>query len=208
MLGTVKVSNVDGLLMTRFLAAGATALTLALGATLVPSTASATVTLAAGEEGCDLFSAQGCLFDWSGGGGGGGDFDDPALIVAAYNAVHNATPAPEDLPTLTFLGKSGEGSSTSMTFTDLPFEVSFYAVKSATQFILFGLDTPTDSFTAYNTRIANKKGKLQDISHVTFFGAPSTPPGGVPEPAAWALMIFGFGAAGAALRASRRLKAA
>jgi hypothetical protein len=196
--------------MSRLLAAGAAALTVALGATLAPSAASAAVSLAAGEEGCNVFSAQGCLFDWSGGGGGGGDFDDPDLIVAAYNAAHNATPAPEDLPTLTFLGKSGEGG-TSMTFTDLPFEVSFYVVKSSTQFILFGLDSPTDSFTATNTRITNKKGKAQGISHVTYFGAastpPVTPPGGVPEPAAWALMIIGFGAAGASLRASRRLKA-
>ena len=194
--------------MIRVLAAGAAALTVALGATLLPSAASAAVTLAAGEEGCNVFSAQGCLFDWSGQGGGGGDFDDPALIVAAYNAVHNATPAPEDLPALTFLGKSGEGNSTSMTFTDLPFQVSFYAVKSAQQFILFGLSSPTDSFTATNTRITNKKGKLQGISHVTYFGTPSTPPGAVPEPAAWALMIIGFGAAGASLRARRRLKAA
>jgi hypothetical protein len=195
--------------MSRLLAAGAAALTVALGATLVPSAASAAVTLAAGEEGCNVFSAQGCLFDWSGQGGGGGDFDDPALIVAAYNAAHNATPTPEDLPALTSLGKSEDGGSgTSWTFTDLPFEVSFYVVKSSTQFILFGLESPTDSFTATNTRITNKKGKAQGISHVTFFGAPSTPPGAVPEPAAWALMIIGFGAAGASLRASRRLKAA
>jgi hypothetical protein len=193
--------------MTRFLAAGATALTLALGATLVPSTASATVTLAAGEEGCDLFSAQGCLFNWT----HGGDFDDADLIVAAYNSAHNATPDPEDLPALTSLGKSEDGGTgTSWTFTDLPFEVAYYTVKTGpSQFILFGLNSASDSFTATNTRINNPPGNSYlGISHVTFFGAPTPPAGGVPEPAAWALMIFGFGAAGAALRASRRLKAA
>lgn len=36
-------------------------------------------------------------------------------------------------------------------------------------------------------------------------GGPAVPgPGAVPEPASWALMILGFGAAGATLRVSRR----
>lgn len=34
-----------------------------------------------------------------------------------------------------------------------------------------------------------------------------TPPGGVPEPATWAMMLMGFGAAGVSMRRSRRRKA-
>jgi len=37
---------------------------------------------------------------------------------------------------------------------------------------------------------------------------PLAPAGGVPEPASWALMIAGFGLAGAALRKRRKLAAA
>ena len=43
-------------------------------------------------------------------------------------------------------------------------------------------------------------GKL-GVSHIAFFGSPGT---AVPEPATWAMMLLGFGAAGTALRRSRR----
>jgi len=59
------------------------------------------------------------------------------------------------------------------------------------------------------TNSIDETGKPQDVS--AFFGFPkgaiivlSDVGGGVPEPAAWALMILGFGAAGAALRRDRR----
>lgn len=43
-------------------------------------------------------------------------------------------------------------------------------------------------------------------SDEVFFDAPAV--GGIPEPSTWAVMILGFGAAGAALRSRRRLAAA
>jgi len=176
-------------------AAAATALTLGMAAT----PASATVTLL--EPGCDLYSADGCLFSH----GGGGEFDDAALIKAAYDLAHNATPAPEDLPAdFAFLGKTGEGGiddgpdgQNTWTFTDLPFDVSFYSIKAGdNQILLFGLSPATDSFTtASSARLG------ASISHVTFFGGDDSGGGNeIPEPSTWALMIMGFGSAGAMLR--------
>lgn len=182
------------------------ALALTFSAALsVTSTAAASVTLAAGESGCNLFSASGCLMNHT----GGGSFDDPAQIVAGYNAGHAATPAPEDLPTLTLLGKAENVQADGdVTFTDngdewvfsnLPWFVSYYAVKAGpNQIQLFGIAPASKGFTAANTRILVGRGNIADISHVTFFGAPGG--GIVPEPGTWALMLVGFGGAGAMLR--------
>lgn len=182
----------------------AVAMTVSVGLS-VTSTAAASVTLAAGESGCDLFSTSGCLMNHT----GGGSFDDPAQIVAGYNAGHAATPSPEDLPTLTLLGKAEDVQANGdVTFTDngdawvfsnLPWFVSYYAVKAGpNQIQLFGIAPASKGFTATNSRILVGRGNIANISHVTFFGAP----GGavVPEPSAWALMLLGFGGAGAMLR--------
>jgi hypothetical protein len=150
---------------------------------------------------CNLYT-NGCLFSWD--PPPGNIFEDPVAIMAAYNSTHNATPAPEDLTGLVFLGKAEAGGSIpfvnngdgSWTFTDLPWDVAFYTVKQGGDFfILFGLNPATDSFTAYNTQI-DQNG----ISHVSFFGWG----GGVPEPATWAMMILGFGMVGMGLRLRRR----
>ena len=45
-------------------------------------------------------------------------------------------------------------------------------------------------------------------AYIDGFGAVLPEPGAVPEPATWAMMILGFGAAGAAVRNSRRRQAA
>ena len=109
-------------------AAAASALTLGLA---YSTPASAAMVLAAGEEDCDLYSSMGCLFTYE--NGDGNIFDDPVAYKNAYNAVHNVTPAPEDLPDLTYLGKAQDGGSIPFTkisgtewkFVDLPFDVSF-----------------------------------------------------------------------------------
>ena len=188
---------------------GAVALvaSLSLGA---PATAD--VVLVAGQFDCNLYG-NGCLFTH----GGGGEFDDGLLIQLAYNATHNATPAPEDLPVLTYLGKAEEdpamgdvsyvNNGANWVFSGLPWNVSFYTVKTgSTHIILFGLDPASNSFTAFNTQIPDGI-KPKDISHVAFFSAPGGGGGGggnvIPEPGAWALMILGFGAAGSMLRRRR-----
>ena len=43
-----------------------------------------------------------------------------------------------------------------------------------------------------------------DIRQIRIQPAVGTQPGSVPEPATWAMMLFGFGAAGVAMRRSRR----
>jgi hypothetical protein len=48
---------------------------------------------------------------------------------------------------------------------------------------------------------------VYDIQFGTFAPPPPPPTGGIPEPGSWALMILGFGGAGAMIR-SRRLRAA
>lgn len=193
--------------MKKFALAAAAAFSLSFAS--APTTASAAVFLL--QPGCDLYD-EGCLFTSD---GNGNEFDDGALIQAAYNATHLATPAPEDLPALTFLGKiesQPSGSTgTNWNFTNLGFNVSFYVVKTgAEEFLLFGNNPADNSVQAFNTQILNKNGRnLRDISHVTFFGADGGGGGGnaIPEPATWALMIMGFGSAGAMLRRRRALVA-
>lgn len=67
-----------------------------------------------------------------------------------------------------------------------------------TAFIEFNLASGTTSIPILNT---------QGISGAVLYGPGGPPPGGVPEPATWAMMIAGFGATGFALRRSRRRKA-
>ena len=191
----------------KIFALAATAAAISLSFAAAPTTASAAVILL--QPGCDLY-AEGCLFSSN---GNGNEFDNGGLIQAAYNAAHNATPAPADLPALTFLAKSENGGTgANWNFANLPFNVSFYVVKSAsTNFLLFGNNPADSSVQAFNTQIFNNNGRnLRDISHVTFFGTLNDNGGGgnaVPEPATWALMIMGFGSAGAMLRRRRTLVA-
>ena len=68
-------------------------------------------------------------------------------------------------------------------------------VGNATGFFLFHFAQPVDSFT---TSIPGLSGAVLYTN-----GTPPPPPG-VPEPATWAMMLMGFGAAGTAIRRSRR----
>ena len=82
------------------------------------------------------------------------------------------------------------------------FLVSYFAVKAGNEFLLYKLDTPSFSFDWSTAGLTNKKGKEHDVSHIAFWGSePLT--SGVPEPTTWALLISGFGLAGASLRRRR-----
>jgi hypothetical protein len=66
-------------------------------------------------------------------------------------------------------------------------------------------DNPGGNFSFFNRdALGNVDGGVTGLSiipeHLVIAAVPVTQPGGVPEPAAWALMIMGFGLAGAALR--------
>lgn len=73
---------------------------------------------------------------------------------------------------------------------------------------------PFDNFTfAYTDAAGNpftggpntNVGLIEVIDNITFDVADVTNPGGIPEPATWAMMIMGFGGVGAVLRRRRSL---
>jgi len=68
-------------------------------------------------------------------------------------------------------------------------------VGNATGFFLFHFDQSTPFFTTDIPGLSNA---------VLYVNGTPPPPPAVPEPATWAMMLLGFGAAGTALRRSRR----
>jgi hypothetical protein len=182
------------------LAAAAGALTLGLGAA---SPASAALVL--DDPGCDLFSATGCRFSDSPGGAN----DTPVSAVEeAYNTQHTEPPSP-DIIDLTLLGKieAGPDFPDGLDEYDWTFDgVGFLVVKGGTHFVLYGFTSPQDFGTATNAGLDGAS-----ISHITFYSGTcdrgECGGGGgneVPEPSTWALMLLGFGSAGAMLRSQRR----
>jgi hypothetical protein len=183
------------------LAAAAGALTLGLGAA---SPASAALVL--DDPSCDLFSATGCRF--SDPGPGGANDNDVAAVETAYNTQHTEPPAP-DIIDLNILGKieAGDDFPNDLDEYDWTFDdVGFLVVKGGQYFVLYGFKTPQDFGTATSAGLLGAS-----ISHISFYSGTcdrgDCGGGGgneVPEPSTWALMILGFGSAGAMLRTQRR----
>jgi hypothetical protein len=92
----------------------------------------------------------------------------------------------------TFTGANGLSGTFDLSGSG--FVLEYYAVKYGNQFTLYEY-LGTDGTGSWVTN--GKNG----MSHIAFFGSPGT---AVPEPATWAMMLLGFGAAGTALRRSRR----
>lgn len=146
--------------------------------------------------------AQGCLFS-----GNINENPDPTNVnsyknaEAAYNALMNPDITlnwitASDAPDFGDFGSITNDGGTSGTF-DLSgsgFILEYFAVKYGNQFTLYEY-LGTDGTGSWVT-----DGK-HGVSHIAFFGSPGTT---VPEPATWAMMLLGFGAAGTALRRSRR----
>jgi hypothetical protein len=146
--------------------------------------------------------AQGCLFS-----GNINENPDPTNVnsyknaEAAYNALMNpditlnwitASDASDfgDFGSITGNG----GTSGTFDLSGSGFVLEYYAVKYGNEFTLYEY-LGTDGTGSWVTN--GKNG----VSHIAFFGSPGT---AVPEPATWAMMLLGFGAAGTALRRSRR----
>lgn len=167
-------------------------LTAAAGVVAAQPAAAADVVLLT--PGCDLYA--GCKF--SGNDNPVGDF------LSAYNTQQAPTPAPPlnlvRLAKLEAPAVSGTGgTATSAT----PFE--YYVVKAGPEFWLYKLASPATSVAWSTANLTNKKGIARDISHLSFYNGAGGAVPGVPEPATWAVMIAGFGLAGAAMRRRRAL---
>lgn len=114
-----------------------------------------------------------------------------------------------------FQGFSGLNGATSVDFTAAPFSTKLNGMTLIGIHYGSGKGSPSD--VAGNTRNDKSDSTAfyyfdagKDLGKIDLnFGASSTitlfstGPGGVPEPATWALMILGFGGVGAAMRRSK-----
>lgn len=178
-----------------------TVIALALGAMLVPSQASAALTLVGQYSGNDCGGMGGfsnCFASLTGTSQGSGD----AGTVAKFG--------PNGLSDLSTHFPSVNGSEFNVTYTGGSFnnlsfsytpgandpEIHYVAVKQANGFALFYDVSPIVSGLINLTPLFPRN---PGFSHITFFGQVGAP-GGVPEPAAWALFILGFGFIGGSMR--------
>ncbi len=122
------------------------------------------------------------------------------------NTMTGCTPGANVGPAL---GEDGSGS----------FTLKFYNARSSVGFnnpfvsydnIAFdNPDARTSTFgSLYKSSYGGSHSHYRGCGHTTDDGGWGTPVGWVPEPSTWAMMIMGFGAAGAALRSRRRPVAA
>ena len=125
---------------------------------------------------------------------------------AAYNALAFADITLNFLTATDLPGFSGFGtatgnggsltSSTNGTWNLPGFSVQYIAVKASNQFVLYNVGGVSSG--NWTTTLISFNQNPHELSHLSFFGSRAT--GAVPEPSAWALMILGFGAVGAAMR--------
>ncbi len=176
------------------------------GATAVLAAAFATPAMASTVVSSNCVSVtdnSGCLFD-----GNISDIADPGNVnsyknaEAAYNLFNDTHPSANPDITLNLLGGTDSGfpgswtgaGTSSGTWNLAGYLVDFIAVKASNQFVLYQI-TPASSGT-WNTLNIPYRRDPHDVSHLMFFGTK----GGVPEPAAWAMMLAGFGLVGSSMR--------
>ena len=148
--------------------------------------------------------SAGCLFSGNiNGNPSVGNVNSYKNAEAAYNVFNNSHPTANPDITLTLLGDTdtafpgtwtGAGTS-SGTWALAGYLVNFVAVKAANNFVLYQI-TPASSGT-WDTLDIPFQRNPPAVSHLMFFGSKA---GGVPEPAAWAMMLAGFGLVGSAMR--------
>ena len=122
-------------------------------------------------------------------------------IVASVELTSSLTPPPgaDDNPTLfnlVFTWEGGPFQNTGGPFAD----TDFAGLSAASTFS----NSTLDGFAAVAVT-NNGSAQGQPTFNDGFVGVPRV---GVPEPAAWALMVLGFGGIGAALRSRRRAQTA
>ena len=179
----------------------------AVGAALCGLAAPAAASTVVATNCVSVADAHGCLFN-----GNINNNPNPSNAnsyknaEAAYNLFNNTHPSANPDITLTYLADTDvtpfpgtiTGAGGSSGTWSLPGKlVNFIAVKASNQFVLYQLATPASSG-SWSTLDIPYRNNPHDLSHLVFFGRPA-----VPEPATWAMMIGGFGLAGAALRRRR-----
>jgi len=178
----------------------------ALGAALLPAAALAGPIV---EANCNsVASPAGCLFQ-------GNINDNPNAsnpnsyknAEALYNLFNDTHPSANPDITLNFLFSTSitggliTGAGTSSGTWSLPgYLVDFVAVKAGNYFVLYQI-TPASSG-SWDTLDIPYNNMPLNLSHMVFFGQESA----VPEPAAWGMMIGGFGLAGAAMRRRKKVQ--
>ena len=173
-----------------------------LSAIAAPAAASTVVT-----TNCvSVADPAGCLFDGNINGNTNPMNANSYLSAQnAYNAIRDPDIA---LIFLTDTDNAGFGSFGSFTGAgtssgtwSLPgYDVRYIAVKASPGFVLYEVSGSSGNWDTLDIPYLNSQGRgnPHNISHLVFFGSLA-----VPEPSAWALMILGFGFAGAAMRRRR-----
>jgi hypothetical protein len=193
--------------MRKFIAAAAAGF-IASVMLVAPATAAVSINLANDAVTCvSVASAHGCLFD------GNIAPSTFAETQSDYNLYNNTHPLANPDITLNYLFKSDDGAGflgsltggggTSGTWSTPGYLISFVAVKASNAFVLYKLAAPASSG-SWNTLDIPFRNNPHALSHLAFFGGAG---GAVPEPATWAMMIIGFGAAGSVLRRRRAVAA-
>ncbi|MBC9031423.1 PEP-CTERM sorting domain-containing protein [Sphingomonas sp. JC676] len=145
-------------------------------------------------------SPAGCLFQ-----GNINSNPNPANVngyknaEALYNLFNDTHPSAGPDITLNYLFDTdttaglitGVGSAAG-TWSIPGYYVNFFAVKAGPSFVLYKIAQATSG--TWDTFDIPHGANPRELSHIVFFG------GAVPEPAAWGMMIGGFGLAGAAVR--------
>lgn len=150
---------------------------------------------------CSLVT--GCLFDGNITASAGGQngykaaeaaynlAKDPDISLAAIGEIEQGFEVVFGGKPVGFI--TGGVGALSGTWSLPKFRVEYVAVKSSNQFMLYSVGGASSGDWS-TTGLLNRQGRQQALSHLIFFGT------AVPEPATWAMMLGGFGLAGASMR--------
>lgn len=168
--------------------------------------------------GIDLVT-NGCVSgtapDYPGGGDGvysnSGGGDSLAAVKAAITSATGVAPvdlslygkSDDNAALFALTGVSPAGKTGTGDVLDDSILIKYITVKAANSFALYefsGQGTNSDVFTTLG--LLNNGGKRPNVSHISFWQASAT--AAVPEPATWALTMFGFAGIGLGMRRSNR----
>jgi len=145
------------------------------------------------------------VFTFASDGSGTADFGDKGIMTSSFSDTFTFT-----LPTgfasgsltTVLTGASTDVAFTTVTLNGTPLAISQSGVVDTRSLVNASVTSgPQQLVVAGNV---NPGSPVNGPFNGAFGGSLSFAPGGVPEPASWALMIMGFGGLGAVLRTKRR----